>query len=72
MANKPDYEPLLEELFDAGIRVALKAAKRGAAAVVGSALEDVNKAGSEIGKRIDHAKSRLRKILEESDDHSDN
>ncbi len=69
---KRNFDPLLEELFDAGLRVFGKALKRGAAAVVGSALEDVNKAGSVVGQRITHARERLKKIMEEEEHEHDN
>lgn len=73
MPPKPpsQFEPLLEELFDAGARVVGRALKRGAAAVVGSALEDVNKAGGEVGKRINHVRERLKKLVTEAEGEED-
>ena len=69
MSDKPrppsPFEPLLEDLLDAGARVVGRAIKRGAAAVVGSALEDVQKAGGELGRRIEHARAKIAARLHE-------
>lgn len=70
MASKPpnSFDPFVEELLDSGLRVLAKAAKRGAAAVVASALEDGQKLHKKLGDVAQHAQARLKNLMEDDDD----
>jgi hypothetical protein len=70
-APKPPFDAVVEELLGAVFRVGAKAAKRGAAAVVSSALEDADKLRARADGIMKHARARIEKIMENPEEKND-